>query len=184
MKTFLIPSLVAAGFTLSGTAKATVRSPDTGIDKSLSDLVLRFSQQHNFILSGHRSHSSHGSHASHRSSSGGGYVKPKPASPAPKPVKPSPTTRNTNSTPPSSILPSPPAAAKPKVLPGNSVKFLEIAKNVQLALTARGYYFGPIDGIIGPKSREAISKFQLNSNISVTGTITPQVLDALGIQAN
>ena len=76
-----------------------------------------------------------------------------------------------------------PAAAKKKALPGNSEKFLAIARRVQLALTSYGYYDGAIDGVIGKKSRTALSKFQADYGLKVTGTITPEVLDAFGIQA-
>ncbi|GAA6147745.1 hypothetical protein NBRC116586_08070 [Pseudooceanicola nitratireducens] len=68
-------------------------------------------------------------------------------------------------------------------MPGNSEKFLEIARKVQLALTSYGYYDGAIDGVIGKKSRTALSKFQADYGLKVTGTITPEVLDAFGIQA-
>lgn len=54
---------------------------------------------------------------------------------------------------------------------------------VQAALTAYGYYSGPIDGIIGSASRTALSKFQADYSLKVTGTITPEVLDAMGIVA-
>lgn len=54
---------------------------------------------------------------------------------------------------------------------------------VQTALLSYGYYEGPIDGIIGAGSREALRRFQNDFNLEVTGTITPQVLDAFGIVA-
>ncbi len=87
-----------------------------------------------------------------------------------------------DSTSPSTILPSSPDAAL-KVLPGNSDKFLEIAKQVQLGLYSWGYYTGEIDGIVGPATRLAISSMQADWSLNVTGTITPEVLDALKIVA-
>jgi His-Xaa-Ser repeat protein HxsA len=169
-KKFLIPSLLMAGF--SGGQAAASMQPDTGSDNvakapSMFDV---FRQNHTYTLAGHSSHSSHGSHSSHRSSSGGGYTAPSPS-------------RNTTSTQPSSILPSPPAAAS-RVLPGNSGSFQRIAMQVQSALLAYGYYNGAIDGIIGAGSKSALSRFQSDYGLSVTGTITPEVLDALGIIAN
>ncbi|MDB9804304.1 His-Xaa-Ser repeat protein HxsA [bacterium] len=176
-KKFLIPSLLMAGF--SGGQAAASMQPDTGSDNvskapSMFDV---FRQNHTYTLAGHSSHSSHGSHSSHRSSSGGGYTAPRSTTPAPSP------SRNTTSTQPSSILPSPPAAAS-RVLPGNSGSFQRIAMQVQSALLAYGYYNGAIDGIIGAGSKSALSRFQSDYGLSVTGTITPEVLDALGIIAN
>lgn len=54
---------------------------------------------------------------------------------------------------------------------------------VQLALTAYGYYNGPIDGIIGKQSKVALSSFQSDYGLKATGTITPEVLNAFGITA-
>lgn len=123
----------------------------------------------------HRSHSSHSSHrsggsghrshSSHRSSSGGGRSAPPARS------------RPSNSTPPSSILPE--HASDARLSPS---KFSETAKRVQRALAALGYYNGAIDGIVGRGTRAAISLYQIDYNLSVTGTITPELLDSLGIK--
>jgi peptidoglycan hydrolase-like protein with peptidoglycan-binding domain len=51
-------------------------------------------------------------------------------------------------------------------------------------LRAHGYYQGPIDGLIGPESRAALRRFQEEHGLPQTGTITPEVLDGLGIVAN
>lgn len=48
---------------------------------------------------------------------------------------------------------------------------------------AYGYYDGDIDCIVGSKTREALRKFQQDFNLRVTGTITPEVLDAFRIVA-
>jgi len=184
-KTFLVPSLLAAGFVHVTTTHSAPPSSEADTEKK-SSLFDIFQFQHAYILAGHRSHSSHASHGSHRSSSGGGYVAPRPSravSPPPK-AKPLYTTpsRNTNSTPPSSILPSSPSLA-PKTLPGNSHKFHEIARQVQTALLAYGYYTGVVDGIVGSQTRTALSKMQADYGLKITGTITPEVLNALRIVA-
>jgi len=173
---FLIPSLLAAGFTThqSAATAATAFQAVDGPNPSMFDV---FRQAHKYTLAGHSSHASHGSHSSHRSSSGGGYVAPRATSPTPQ------TNRNVTSTPPVSVLPSPQTAA-PRVLPGNSAAFQRVAILVQTALQAYGYYNGAIDGIIGDGSRSALSRFQSDYGLSVTGTITPEVLDAFGIAAN
>ena len=185
-KKFLIPSLLAAGFGATST-EAAPPSKFVVADKPETSLFALFRQQHTYTLAAHRSHSSHGSHSSHRSSSGGGYSAPRaapaPRSTAPTPLYTAPTNRNSTSTPPSSVLPSPPAAAA-KTLPGNSGAFQRIAMQVQTALLAYGYYSGAIDGVIGAGSKSALSRFQADYGLAVTGTITPEVLDAFGIAAN
>ncbi|EXS70827.1 peptidoglycan-binding protein [Sphingobium sp. Ant17] len=45
------------------------------------------------------------------------------------------------------------------------------------------YYQGVIDGVVGKETRTALEKFQGDFNLKVTGTITPEVLDALKIVA-
>lgn len=173
---YLIPTLMAAGF-LGNQANATAVLQLDVPDAKKTSLFEKLRLNHLYILAGHRSHSSHGSHSSHRSSSGGGYTKPRTT-----PLYTAPTTRNKSSTPKSSILPSSPSAAT-KTLPGNSGKFKKIAIQVQLALTSYGYYSGAIDGMIGRGSKTALSRFQSDYSLKVTGTITPEVLNAMGISA-
>jgi sulfoxide reductase heme-binding subunit YedZ len=62
--------------------------------------------------------------------------------------------------------------------------FDPLTVQVQAALHAYGYYYGPVDGIIGPDSRLALQRFQANYGLPVTGTITPEVLGKLGIVPN
>lgn len=52
---------------------------------------------------------------------------------------------------------------------------------VQRALSRRGYYDGPADGSLGPGSRRAISRYQRDNGLQVTGTVTPGLLRALRI---
>jgi His-Xaa-Ser repeat protein HxsA len=54
---------------------------------------------------------------------------------------------------------------------------------VQTALYVQDYYTGAIDGIVGPETRTAISSYQRANSMTITGTITAELLDALGIQA-
>ena len=54
-----------------------------------------------------------------------------------------------------------------------------LATAVQTELTARGYYHGQIDGVIGSDSRNAIQAFQQAQRLPVTGTIDPKLLKAL-----
>lgn len=190
LKRFLIPSLAAIGILPQPAAAVPAPDATQPTADSKPTLFQTFKLQHVFTLAGHRSHSSHASHSSHRSSSGGSvYRAPTPSysTPAPRPSTPSYsapayTPPSSDSTSPASILPSSPDAAL-KVLPGNTNAFIEIAKQVQLALYSWGYYSGEIDGIVGPATRTAISALQSDWGLNVTGTITPEVLDALKIVA-
>lgn len=56
-----------------------------------------------------------------------------------------------------------------------------IEVSVQRALSRRGYYHGPIDGDIGPGSRNAISAFQSDRGLNVTGRINSATVRSLGI---
>ena len=167
---FALGSLTAAGMIVPGAAAFSPSSnelPDTQDgDIALYDV---FTLPHEYTLAQHRSHRSHSSHRS--SSSGSSRPRSTPA-PAPR----------SNSTPPSSVLPS--NSTAPKVLPGNTAKFKRIVTQVQSGLFSYGYYTGTIDCLMGPETKAAISKFQSDFSINVTGTITPEVLNALGITAN
>ena len=58
-----------------------------------------------------------------------------------------------------------------------------LATAVQSELTRRGYYHGPIDGVIGSASREAIRALQEANRLPVTGLIDPRLLKALNLPA-
>jgi len=54
---------------------------------------------------------------------------------------------------------------------------------VEVALQKLGLYSGPIDGLAA-SCAGAIEQYQMQNGMPVTGTITPELLTALGIQAN
>lgn len=54
-----------------------------------------------------------------------------------------------------------------------------LAATVQNALAQRGYYRGPIDGVLGPGSRGAILSFQARNGLPRTGRIDQSLLSAL-----
>ena len=56
-----------------------------------------------------------------------------------------------------------------------------LAAEVQIELAQRGYYRGPIDGIIGRGSRSALRAFQHRAGLPVTGRIDRATLHLLGI---
>jgi peptidoglycan hydrolase-like protein with peptidoglycan-binding domain len=55
-------------------------------------------------------------------------------------------------------------------------------RNIQQALSQRGYDVGPVDGIYGPQTRRAISQFQRDNNMDVTGRPNAQVANALNVE--
>ena len=55
----------------------------------------------------------------------------------------------------------------------------DLAMKVQWALSRRGYYHGPIDGVIGPDGIRAIRAFHEAQGWPATGRIDPNVLRAL-----
>jgi hypothetical protein len=58
-----------------------------------------------------------------------------------------------------------------------------LATTVQTELARRGYYHGPVDGVIGPGSRQAIRAFQEAHGLPVTGLVDPPLLKALKLPA-
>lgn len=177
---FLISSLAAAGFRSAADAQAVPLGDGVGADTFEPPIAARlFKLDHRFILAGHSSHSSHSSHASHSSGSGGGSYSPPTYHPPPRPAYRPPTLYSAP-TP----LPAPSAApAAPRTLSGRSELFTQIVRRVQMGLSAYGYYRGPLSGMVDADTRAALSKFQGDYKIKVTGTITPEVLDSLRIVA-
>jgi hypothetical protein len=54
-------------------------------------------------------------------------------------------------------------------------------KAVQQDLAKQGYYKGPVDGIYGRTTRDAVARYQSARKLSVTGTLTRQTLQSLGV---
>jgi putative peptidoglycan binding protein len=57
----------------------------------------------------------------------------------------------------------------------------QVTVNVQEALAAAGYYDGPIDGILGPMTREAIAAYQADNGLAVTSAIDEPTLATMGL---
>ena len=53
-------------------------------------------------------------------------------------------------------------------------------RDVQQALSRQGYDVGAIDGVNGPRTREALSDWQRRNNLPVTGTADARTMAALG----
>lgn len=56
-----------------------------------------------------------------------------------------------------------------------------VVQNAQTRLTQLGYYNGPVDGIFGPATRDAVAKYQIAKQLSVTGSLSPDTLQSLGL---
>jgi peptidoglycan hydrolase-like protein with peptidoglycan-binding domain len=57
----------------------------------------------------------------------------------------------------------------------------QIVAEVQGQLQADGYYSGPIDGILGEMTREAIAAFQADNGLAITSTVDEPTVATLGI---
>ena len=56
-----------------------------------------------------------------------------------------------------------------------------LTADVQRRLARRGYYHGPVDGVIGPRTRSAIAGFQDDNGMQANGVMTREVISALGL---
>jgi peptidoglycan hydrolase-like protein with peptidoglycan-binding domain len=65
---------------------------------------------------------------------------------------------------------------------GGTAASNEDIKKVQQALKEKGQDPGAIDGVMGPKTREALRAFQQQQGLSATGTLDDQTKAALGIE--
>lgn len=51
----------------------------------------------------------------------------------------------------------------------------------QERLAQLGYYTGQVDGVFGPSTRDAVAKYQIANQLSVTGSLSPDTLQSLGL---
>lgn len=54
----------------------------------------------------------------------------------------------------------------------------------QRALNERGYDAGPADGVLGPRSADAIRQFQTHRNLGASGELTPRTMELLDIASD
>jgi His-Xaa-Ser repeat protein HxsA len=170
MKSYIIPSLMAAGFV----------SPDVTDAKQLAVEDHLTSDKPNFwnlmegnlpvTLAAHSSHASHGSHGSHRSSATPRYIPPAPA-PMPN-SSPKVKQKPNNATPPNSILPD---------VRGGTEQFKRITMRVQMYLYAFGFYTGEISGLDDMDTKSAIVKYQASKGLAITGQIDNNLLKSMNV---
>ncbi|HET9664957.1 MAG TPA: peptidoglycan-binding domain-containing protein [Burkholderiales bacterium] len=59
----------------------------------------------------------------------------------------------------------------------------DTVRKAQQALKDKGFDAGPVDGIMGPKTQQAIKKFQESqANLKESGQLDQQTLSALGVE--
>jgi hypothetical protein len=51
----------------------------------------------------------------------------------------------------------------------------------QERLAQLGYYKGPVDGVFGPTTRDAVANYQVANQLTVTGSLSPDTLQSLGL---
>jgi len=65
---------------------------------------------------------------------------------------------------------------------GQTIKEKSVTESVQKALARLGYDPGSIDGVMGPKTTQAITEFERATGMTPTGLINPRLLAVLGSQ--
>jgi peptidoglycan hydrolase-like protein with peptidoglycan-binding domain len=82
--------------------------------------------------------------------------------------------------PPQPSRPPPAPAAQPRAPaePGANVEGMTIFE-LQERLNELGYKLGTVDGVSGPKTVEALKKFQSDNKLSPTGTVDPETIRKL-----
>lgn len=58
---------------------------------------------------------------------------------------------------------------------------LSDVEKVQEKLNNEGFNAGPVDGLIGPKTTEGIRSFQESNNLTASGELNRETIDALGV---
>jgi hypothetical protein len=54
-------------------------------------------------------------------------------------------------------------------------------ESIQERLAQLGYYNGPVDGVFGPTTRDAVANYQVANQLNVTGSLSPDTLQSLGL---
>ena len=57
----------------------------------------------------------------------------------------------------------------------------QVVVNVQAQLQRHGYYSGPVDGVLGPMTRQAIATFQADRGLAITSAVDQPTLASLGL---
>lgn len=139
-------------------------------------------------IAGHRSHSSHRSHrshSSHRSSSGGGYYRSTPAAPSYSAPSTNNQQRNLSGNSQNSST-SNRSDFSPNINQSTTTaeQRKRLVMRVQYALFERSYFNGVIDGVMGPATRDAITRYRRTHGLSLNVFIDAALLNSLGLYAS
>lgn len=66
--------------------------------------------------------------------------------------------------------------------PGTPQPAPRYVRDAQRALRDLGYEPGPVDGVVGPRTRAALMRYQRSERIAVTGWLDPETMVRLDIQ--
>ena len=190
---FTIPTILAAGAISANNSNDEVTKAEAesqeGFFSKVKEYIVNIKDSQTYTLAQHSSHASHGSHGSHAShGSHSSYNGVNVVDPNFKDQNSDQLfARNENSTPRQTILPSSPAIAdygsrKLKILPGNSKAFKATIMQVQVALAARGYNVGEVNGEMHSSTIAAIYAYQNDNNFIPSGKATPETLSSLSIK--
>ncbi|HKE39073.1 MAG TPA: peptidoglycan-binding domain-containing protein [Casimicrobiaceae bacterium] len=72
-----------------------------------------------------------------------------------------------------------PAPARPQQAAPEAESEGMTVYELQDRLAALGYKLGTVDGVLGPRTVDALKKFQSDKNLAVTGTINAETIRAL-----
>ena len=198
---FFLSSLAVAGFAIP--ISQSYMSSDSKLSSVIDEISKKpifnyLDREVSYTLAAHgshRSHQSHGSHRSHRS-----YHKPMDpqdereirdefhstsfAAPPNLSLDENKDmfSRNINSTPNKSILPSSANLVHDKkVIKGTNKEFSDITRSVQIYLSATGHYNGHISGNIDNELTTAITMYQRKNNLEVTGSLSDELIKHMNV---
>jgi len=60
----------------------------------------------------------------------------------------------------------------------------ELTRKVQTELKNQGFFYTDVNGVNGPETAAAIKRYQIRNGLEVTGTLSKETLEALGVQAD
>ena len=60
----------------------------------------------------------------------------------------------------------------------------ELVKSAQSELKSLGFYYGEITGVNSPETVAAIKRYQIRNGLEVSGTLSKETLEAMGIGSN
>ena len=73
-----------------------------------------------------------------------------------------------------------PAANRTEAAMRNNLDYVEV-RHVQEALDEQGFDAGPVNGVLGPRTRDALEKFQSSKGLPASGEPDQQTLAKLGL---